>query len=89
MSDILIHAEHVSKKFCRSLKRSLWYGIQDVAHSLNPWSSAQQETDLTASVTTEQLRKDEFWALQDINFEVRRGECLGLIGHNGAGKVLY
>jgi lipopolysaccharide transport system ATP-binding protein len=86
MSDILIQAEHVSKKFCRSLKRSLWYGIQDVAHSLNPWSRTQQETDLTTPITAQPLRKDEFWALQDINFEVRRGECLGLIGHNGAGK---
>lgn len=82
----LIQAEHVSKKFCRSLKRSLWYGIQDVAHSLNPWARQQQESDLVQQTTTADLRRDEFWALQDVNFEVHRGECLGLIGHNGAGK---
>ena len=28
----------------------------------------------------------EFWALRDINFEVHRGECVGVIGKNGAGK---
>ena len=31
-------------------------------------------------------RKQEIWAVKNINFEVTRGEALGIVGHNGAGK---
>lgn len=30
---------------------------------------------------------DEFWALQDISFEVKKGDSLGLVGTNGSGKT--
>ena len=35
--DILVKVENVSKKFCRSLKKSLWYGVQDIVSDLNPF----------------------------------------------------
>jgi lipopolysaccharide transport system ATP-binding protein len=76
MDDVLIDAEDVSKILCRSLKRSIWYGVRDIAGEV-----LGNRRDRSA------LRPHEFHALQGVSFQVRRGECLGLIGRNGAGKT--
>lgn len=74
--DILIKVDNVSKKFCRTLKRSLWYGVEDVVGEVMGHQGGQDK-----------LRPGEFWAINGVSFELRRGECLGLIGRNGAGKT--
>ncbi|NIP44549.1 MAG: ATP-binding cassette domain-containing protein, partial [Aliifodinibius sp.] len=76
MSDTLITVEHVSKKFCSNLKQSLWYGVKDLGTEL-----------LGKSHNSENLRKNEFWAVRDVSLSVDRGETVGMIGHNGAGKT--
>jgi len=76
MSDTLVKVEHISKKFCRTLKRSLWYGVQDMGSELIGRDSGHKE-----------LRREEFWAVKDVSLQLERGETLGLIGHNGAGKT--
>ncbi len=73
----LIAVENVSKRFCRGLKRSLRYGVFDVASEFAPWRTIEES----------KLRPEEFWATNNVSFELQRGECLGLIGRNGAGKT--
>ena len=77
MSDapIAVRADRVSKKFARRLKHSVRYGLQDMAR-----------TTLGLDRHSDRLRSEEFWAVRDVSFELRRGEVLGLIGANGSGK---
>jgi len=83
-SEVLVRVEGVSKKFCRSLKKSLWYGVTDVASALNPFGSQRSETrdprpEGGDAMRLPPLRPDELWAVQNVSFELERGKCLGLI----------
>ena len=73
----ILEVEHLSKRFCRDLHRSLYYGAVDIANEVLARRKASQ--DLV-------LRPGEFAALDDISFTLRAGESLAVVGANGAGK---
>jgi lipopolysaccharide transport system ATP-binding protein len=71
-----IRSEGVSKKFGLTLRQSMKYGLRDVARKLAGRSS-----------TSGVLREGEFWAVNDVSFELHGGEALGIMGVNGCGKT--
>jgi len=87
MGDIILKAENISKQYRLGL-----VGTGTISHDLNRWWYKVRGKDdpfLKIGETNDRSTKgdsDYVWALKDINFEVKRGEVLGIIGKNGAGK---
>jgi lipopolysaccharide transport system ATP-binding protein len=83
MSDVVIRVENLSKHYrlgqisggtLREDLQRWWAGVRGKENPL-------QKVDAKPISGT-----GEHWALQDVSFEVRQGEVLGIIGRNGAGK---
>lgn len=87
MSDIAIKVDNLGK-----LYRLGEVGTGTLSHDLNRWVARMRgKEDPFAKIgesndRTQKGESDYVWALQDVNFEVKKGEVLGIIGRNGAGK---
>ncbi len=84
MSDTVIKVENISKE----------YRLGVISHGtlyrdLQSWSAkmlGRDDPNAKIASSTRQHQNKSFKALDDINFDVKRGEVLGIIGRNGAGK---
>jgi lipopolysaccharide transport system ATP-binding protein len=87
MSDTILKVDNISKQY-----RLGSVGTGTVGHDLNRWwhnVRGKEDPYLKIGAVNDrsaEASSDYVWALQNINFEVKRGEVLGIIGKNGAGK---
>lgn len=87
MSETVIKVEHLGKQY-----RLGQVGTGTITHDLNRWwhkIRGKEDPYLKLGDANDRTKKgdsDLVWALKDVNFEVKKGEVLGIIGRNGAGK---
>jgi len=84
---VIIRVEHLSKSYIiRHQGQSSYVALRDVIADKVKGTFRKTKNLVTNRPVLKTPGKEEFWALNDVNFEVQQGERLGIIGRNGAGK---
>ncbi|MEP0714049.1 ABC transporter ATP-binding protein [Algoriphagus sp.] len=85
MSNSVIKVENLSKRYRLGLKENKSETLAGQIGNLikSPWQNFKKLHEMSRFGSEDE---SVFWALKDLNFEVREGEVLGIIGKNGAGK---
>ncbi len=80
----IIEIKNIGKKYNISHQRGGYLTLRDVLVNIfkNPFNFLKQRAKAVIGVT----KNEEFWALDNISFNVEKGEVIGIIGRNGAGK---
>src|SRR4026207_1100055 len=87
MSETVIKVENLGKKYIIGHQATGGYKTfrEQIFHQIHNFYFRTKQM-VTGGEVLEGEETEEFWALEDVNFEVKQGDRLGIIGRNGAGK---
>ena len=85
MSGVVIHAEGLSKRYQIGSQQASYQTLRETI--MNMTTAPMRRVRSVLGNQTLASVKETIWALEDVSFEVRQGESVGIIGRNGAGKT--